>query len=48
MKVFMAILSVLCVGGMLSEKDTHNKLMWSACFIVTIIGSMIMTSMQVM
>lgn len=38
MKVFIAILSALCMGAMMTETDRHNKLMWCVCFITTIIA----------
>lgn len=46
MKVFMAILSVLCMGGMMSERDKHNKLMWCACFIASVVAAMTITLLQ--
>ena len=47
MKVFMAILTVLCLGAMMNEKDGHGKMMWCACFITTIIVIMMLVSLQV-
>lgn len=48
MNVFIAILSTLCFGAMLNEKDKHNKMLFGACFITTIIAMLIVTSMRVL
>jgi hypothetical protein len=42
MKVFVAILSLFCLGAMMSEKDIHNKMLYGACFIATIVAILIM------